>query len=269
MHKNVPDSIKDLGIEYGITDVLLMEPVFIAKQSYDVTYETDDVDFPQCVYGSETLSQIFEKAQKAKELSITLFGDSISNGANCSHEGGYSPNEGPWFDNVVKRLEREEKGWNVMLTNRSRSGYGTVWGESVSKEIWADIEDDVFIVAFGMNDGTDGLSADDYISNIRKILQNRKNPLGAFILISSILPNPDSQFYRHGLRFEYAKRLKMLCSEMGGAFVDMTTLSEYLLNRKLYCDISGNNFNHPNDFVYRFYEDAIYFLLTSKVQTLV
>jgi hypothetical protein len=58
--------------------------------------------------------------------------------------------------------------------------------------------------------------------------------------------------------------LKALCERENYAFMDMLSVSEYYLKTKDYSEISGNNFNHPNDFIYRFYADAFAYLLTTE-----
>ena len=125
-------------------------------------------------------------------------------------------------------------------------------------------EADLLIVAFGMNDGADHLSCEEFEKNIRTILQARKCADCNVILVSSILPHPDSELFRLSLRKEYGMALKRICEEENCAFMDMFALSEHYLQTKNYCEISGNNFNHPNDFIYRFYADALTYLLTQE-----
>jgi len=40
--------------------------------------------------------------------------------------------------------------------------------------------------------------------------------------------------------------------------MDMTTLHGNLLTRKRYCDMTGNNVNHPNDFLARAYAQNLW-----------
>ena len=56
-------------------------------------------------------------------------------------------------------------------------------------------------------------------------------------------------------QINYANGLRALEGQ-GITLVNMTEVFTRLLKRKRYCEISGNNLNHPNDFGYRFYTDA-------------
>ena len=44
----------------------------------------------------------------------------------------------------------------------------------------------------------------------------------------------------------------------GVVVADMTTFHEALLAQKRYCDMTGNNVNHPNDFLARAYAQVLF-----------
>lgn len=50
---------------------------------------------------------------------------------------------------------------------------------------------------------------------------------------------------------EYTPVLKNLREENNVALANMTELSEYVLSKKDWVDITANNVNHPNDFLIR------------------
>ena len=50
----------------------------------------------------------------------------------------------------------------------------------------------------------------------------------------------------------------------GVGVADMTSIHRYVLDRKPFCDQSGNNINHPNDFISRLYTQVIIHTLTGK-----
>ncbi len=266
--KNLPEGLVNLGEEYGISDVFLFEPRFLAEHSYEVAYRASEKALPEYAYGSSKLTSLLKAARKKKKLCITLLGDSISNAANSSGEGRFPPYAKAWYEEGCEGARAYYGDTEICFSNRSRSGCGTEWAITVAESIWEETEDDLFIVAFGMNDASASLPTKKYIENIRYLLEKRKNKDGAFVLIASILPNPDSALYYGELRKEYQLALRALCKELGGGFIDMTALSEALMQRKDYVSLSGNNFNHPNDYVYRFYAEALRRLLTEETENL-
>jgi len=76
------------------------------------------------------------------------------------------------------------------------------------------------------------------------------------ILVANMLPNPE--FKPHAGHFENRTRLVKLCGEYDRvALADVMTVTEAILKRKKFSDISGNNLNHPNDFLHRVYAEVI------------
>lgn len=260
--KNLPPHVNHTGAEYNIFDVLLMDVPQLASFQYRVTYTAEEPKFPRLTYFSNTLSLLRKKLKQGEAVKIVLYGDSISNAANSSGEGQFPPYEKAWYLQALENVRKHYQNENITLINNSRSGYGSVWGAKNALEKVVDA--DLLIVAFGMNDGADNLPCEEFETNIRTILRARKRADCSGILISSILPNPDNRLFRLSLRKEYGEALKRICREENCAFMDMLALSEYYLQTKNYCEISGNNFNHPNDFIYRFYADACTNLLTQE-----
>ena len=69
-----------------------------------------------------------------------------------------------------------------------------------------------------------------------------------------MLPNPESTFTGTQEEFKAAlDELKM----PGIVVVDMTEVHRELLKFKSYQDMTGNNINHPNDFLIRWYAQEI------------
>ncbi len=87
------------------------------------------------------------------------------------------------------------------------------------------------------------------------------------ILVANMLPNPE--FKPHAGHFENRRRLYKLEGEFERiAVADVMAVTEALLRRKKFADISGNNLNHPNDFLHRIYADVIVGVIRSNVLTL-
>jgi hypothetical protein len=77
------------------------------------------------------------------------------------------------------------------------------------------------------------------------------------ILLGSILPNPEAEEFV-GPVAEYTEELRKLADEYDGVVLaNMTEIQSYILTRKSYRDITGNNVNHPNDFITRMYTQVL------------
>jgi cephalosporin-C deacetylase-like acetyl esterase len=111
-----------------------------------------------------------------------------------------------------------------------------------------------------MNDGSADMSVEEFVENNKQIIKliKDKNPDVEFVLISPPVPNKDCKaVYKE--QANYKKGLQSLVSD-GIAMINMTDVFLELLKKKRYCEISGNNLNHPNDFGYKFYTDAFTYL---------
>ena len=71
-----------------------------------------------------------------------------------------------------------------------------------------------------------------------------------------MLPNPDAKnFYKNQYLFHDA--LVEQCEKEGVAVVNMTGMHASLLEKKRYADMTGNNVNHPNDYLARVYAQTL------------
>ena len=109
-----------------------------------------------------------------------------------------------------------------------------------------------------MNDGNaSSVSAETYRNNISAIIQAAKagNPNVEILLVSPMLPNPEVKM-TEGNQASYEAELLSLETE-GVAAAPVTTMYQYLMKNKRYYDMTGNNVNHPNDFVARLYAQVL------------
>ena len=109
---------------------------------------------------------------------------------------------------------------------------------------------------YRMNDGTEQVSPEEFKHNIMgmkgQILKN--NSSTEFILIATTVANAESVF--DGCQREYRDVLAE-CMNPGDVLVNMTEVHDALLSRKKFCDMTGNNINHPNDYLVRVYAQVI------------
>jgi hypothetical protein len=112
------------------------------------------------------------------------------------------------------------------------------------------------IIAFGMNDGTGCLPPAGFRINIQGIMNSIKaqNPDAEFVLVATTLANPESHFA--GNQTDYLEELQSL-AVVGVVIADMTGVHRELLMKKRFIDMTGNNINHPNDFLSRWYAQYI------------
>lgn len=159
----------------------------------------------------------------------------------------------------------------VDFLNPSVGGKSTDWGVENARELVSVQRPDLAILAFGMNDGTGRLSAEAFKNNIGTIMESVRsyNSDADLILVAPMLPNPlaaipgqpDMSFL--GEQENYREALEQLAG-VGTVVADMTTIHRELLKHKLYCDMTGNNVNHPNDFLVRWYAQVVSALLVKE-----
>jgi lysophospholipase L1-like esterase len=206
------------------------------------------------------LPEVMNKLEMGSMLNILLFGDSIAAGANASGFIGAPPYLPSWGDLVVYGLRRYYKG-NISFTNTSVGGKDSQWGLANVQELVVAHNPDLVIIAFGMNDGTNQMDPETFKWNIQGIINKTRqhNPKAEFILVATMLPNPESNFV--GTQASFKKVLFELTGQGGVVLVDMTSIHTELLKHKSYQDMSGNDINHPNDFLIRWYAQEILSIL--------
>jgi lysophospholipase L1-like esterase len=197
------------------------------------------------------MPRTLSRLQQDRHLSLTLFGDSISVGANASSLSGAPPYLPTWGELVKLKLEDHYQA-KITYKNPSEGGRDTTWGLAEVEQRVAAHNPDLVILAFGMNDGTAGLEANAFRANLTNMMEiiARHNQSAEFLLVAPMLANPESFF--DWRQREYGAAIRSL-EQVGAATVDMGILHDALLKRKRYVDLTGNNINHPNDFLSRCY----------------
>ncbi len=226
-------------------------------RQYAVTYEPAD-DIFEGKYFPEKAAELENSRRilKTGELKLAFFGDSITFGCQSSGLFGSVPPYLPIYPIMVADTLRL-RGGKVDYYNPSIGGKSSPWGKDTAAYYFDDFKPDLTVIAFGMNDGTGKLPVEAFISNIRSIIETvrAKNPNAEFILVSTTLANPISTFV--GLQEAYEKPLEELAKNESCAFLNMTELHRTLMTRKEYHHMTGNNINHPTDFLARLYAQGI------------
>lgn len=215
---------------------------------------------------AELLENIREKLLNKEEINLFVLGDSISVGANSSgfkdvNVSPYMPIYPELFAEGLKQTYGVE---NINIVNASVGGTGSSWGVNTVTEALKNCEDiDLAILAFGMNDTC--MEPVDLAGNMNRMAVSvqMKFPQADILMIATMLPNYDAvNFYGNQERFYEA--MKEDCERESVAIVNMTGIHKALLERKSYADMTGNNVNHPNDYLARVYAQTLLETLKEK-----
>lgn len=205
----------------------------------------------------EKLDRIRTKLTKGEPAKILVFGDSISTGCNSSGWMKVPPFTDPWFDMAVKTISARLGNDRITLVNTAVGGTDTNWaiGELQTRAI--DVDPDLMILGFGMNDGNKPV--DEFCGKLQTILDRFTVacPDADVAMIATMLPNKEvAGFFGH--QIEYEPTMYDLAAKYAHVgVVPMTSFHKALLERKRYYDMTGNNVNHPNDFMTRAYAQTV------------
>jgi len=201
----------------------------------------------------------FIRSIKEGKGSVIFYGDSITFGCNSSGTpmgGNVKPFAEPFTVMVHKKLQ-SIFGVKIGYENTAVGGWSTLEGINAFEEKVLNKNYDLLVLAFGMNDGRTELAT--YLERTEKMVLDfkKKNPDGEVLLVSTTYPNTESDWVRNQPHF--AKELYKLEEKYSFVSVaDMTKMHYCLLETgKRYRDMTGNNVNHPNDFLARIYAQVI------------
>ena len=230
---------------------------FTSKQIC-VTYEHEEMwEWNKPIYQGKKIKNFFKKLELGQKPTIVFFGDSITVGCNASgteYGGNIAPFLKPWPILVTNEIEKKFNS-KINYINTAVGGKDSSWGLDVINEAVIEYKPDLVVIAFGMNDGS--LTKSEFKIKILKMINeiSRNNSKTEFILISTTIPNPNSLWY-HKEQTEFIDALNEI-KMPNVAIVDMTNTHINLLKRKDFKDMTGNNVNHPNDYLIRIYAQMI------------
>lgn len=215
-------------------------------------------------YQGKTLKNTVNKLKNGGKLKIVYYGDSITTGANSSHfNAPYAP---IWTQLVTQTLSAAYNNPNITEINTAVGGTNAAWGDQNVKDRVVAYKPDLVVIAFGMNDAN--TSCINYAYHIgRMICAVRKaNRNAEFILVSPMQANKEVKGF-YGNQYKFQRILKQFeCVGRGIAVAPMWSMHECLLKSKRYYDMTGNNVNHPNDFLARVYAQTVAELLLEGKQ---
>lgn len=236
------------------------------------------------------LTKTTQKLESGKDIKILFYGDSITTGANSSKKVGVKPYAETYPEMVVSAL-KEKYGYDEVnyTINNNKSDESVSYTDSPSRgekkiidyintavggqdSLWAnanyrarvsEFKPDLLFIAFGMNDKT--RTADFFADKIKTLVNAIKAELPdtEIVLVSTSLPsreaaavNTRTPFFGHHDEFE-AELVKIAAERSDVCVAKVTSMNAELLKRKRFRDMTGNNVNHPNDYLARLYAQTI------------
>jgi lysophospholipase L1-like esterase len=231
---------------------------------YDVvvTYTCAEDSLDQLIKGAweSKLTTALDKLRKKTPVNVTFFGDSITFGAQASSLGkGCTPFAPAYPMRVINALKAQYGYSDIHYANKAVGGKTSAWGlQEIGQVI--DTHPDLVFIAFGMNDSSGNTPADVYKRNTESMMQavRSANPNVSIVLVAEFSPNPDLVNANYDLRAEARDSLYDLYQRHDNvAVVDVGAVSRRIAAVKKFQDFSGNNINHPNDFLHQIYSDLI------------
>lgn len=240
---------------------------------------------------ADRYQDLVQKLQNGEDVSFVFYGDSITYGANASSMVGVEPNMPTWpvmftqyiakqyrytvryvkdeFATAPVPTEDTVYGTNGTITyyNPSVGGWSVEQGyQNVENYVNTAIDKyacDLFAVAFGMNNA--GLSAGKFVQYTEGIIKRVQThtPNTGIVMVSTMVPNPEATNGWYGNQDQF--EAEMITS--ADAYNDngtscsvacMTSMSKSVLEHKRFRDYTGNNINHPNDFMARMYAQVMF-----------
>ena len=140
----------------------------------------------------------------------------------------------------------------INYINTAEGGTNSFWAVENFQERVIKYKPDFLVLAFGMNDNVE---KNIYKNNIYKMIEEIKkvNYDIKILLVSTTLPNKEVLGF-----YNFQNTYEIVLDELSKSFsyiglAKMTSMHNFLLKKKRFYDMTGNNVNHPNDFLTRVY----------------
>lgn len=231
----------------------------------------------------EALSRAYSKLSNKQALTIVFNGDSITYGCNSSGRiYNIAPFTPRWSTMVTEGLKAKYGYNNITEVNTAVGGTKSDWGLANVNDNIIRYNPDLAVIAFGMNDF--GIhTTQQFKNNINGMITaiRASCPNCEIILVSTIRPNNFITSMGNTLtrQDEYRDELYNLADQYEHvAVMDITVPHQYMLDRhttssrsasRAFLDFTGNNVNHNNDFMARFYAQTMIKLLSAPEEIIV
>ena len=202
---------------------------------------------------TEKYSRFKSLLEDGEEATIVFYGDSIATGANSSGVIGVEPFAPGWTQMFADALSARYPQAVINTVNTAVGGMKTQWGVDNVKERCTQYDPDLAVICFGANDPD--MTADVCYAKMKELVEKVKAdcPDAEIMLVSTFVSNKVVVgFYGNQYLFE-DELLKIAQEREDTGVISITTVQDFVLSRKRFCDITGNNVNPPSDFFARMY----------------
>lgn len=213
---------------------------------------------------SSRIKKFTDKLRAKQDVTAVFYGDSITVGCNASgtEYGGNTAPYTPSYAEMVTEYLGNKFGAKINCVNTAVGGTGVEWGvDNVQQRVVAH-SPDLAVLAFGMNDAQ--IPLPEFRKHVSDMIDAvlEACPDCAVIVVGTSVPNNETEWYYGNQRMYVSDLVKLEDESQYAAFgsvavADMTTMHTDLLKKKRFRDMTGNNINHPNDFLIRAYAQVL------------
>ena len=241
---------------------------------------------------SDQCTKLIAKMEAGEDVTMIFYGDSITFGATSSSGAGVHPYAPPYTQMFTQYLA-QKYGYTIKYVNTGLTGAcvppaeDTVFGTNgtityINPAVggWTSADGfnkfneyvkpfveqygcDFFLLAFGMNDA--GNTPKNEQKAIKKIADElyALKPEAEMLLVATMIPNPEAINGWYGNQHRFEDVFVALANDYveegkSCAVAKMTSMSQRILENKRFRDHTGNNINHPNDFLGRLYAQVVF-----------
>ncbi len=252
--------------------------------TYEHSGEWEGIKLPSY---AQRYASFIKKLENGEDVTVFFYGDSITFGANASNkEAPYTPLWAMQFCQyaakkygyTVKYItgDREDDVYGTRGTityiNTAVGGWTTEAAiQNFGTHVKPYVEKhgcDFLVLALGMNNV--GSGAGQFCSLLERLARMflALAPKTDVVLMSTMIPNPNlakkepNEWCANGTQATFEAQMLPLAEKLNDqgtncSVCPMTSVSQYIHSKKRFRDTSGNNVNHPNDFVVRAYAQAL------------
>jgi beta-glucosidase len=271
--------------ETRFSEHICLNQVFVTythKPSEDVFAPPDE---------SASFARLLGKLEKGENATLVFYGDSITFGASATDMLGFDPHTPIWPLMFTLKLAKMYKytvrfvapglpstggvpaepavfGTRGTITyiNPAVGGWRAIDGieryDEYVRPFIGKYGCDFFLLGYGMNDGGNDTATEKGLIKQLADLVYGQSPEAELLLLATMVPNPDSVNGWYANQHLYEPVFYELAAEYTAAgkhcaVGPMTSMSLSVLKRKRFRDYTGNNINHPNDFMSRLYAQVV------------
>ncbi len=206
------------------------------------------------------LPKLKAKLEAGEAVNMLFCGDSITVGYEGSGFHDVAPYMPGWVDMVEASLEAK---YSSDITVNNVAVGGTTTGHGLTQHILNVTADtDVVFIAYGMNMSDNTANYDDHI---RQMIDYARgvNADAEIVLVSSMTANEHESVKPGNVLDAQEDVLDAIATDYTGvAVAPVNTVFENVQTIKRYEDITGNGYNHPNDFGIRLYAQTVLAVLS-------